>query len=254
MPLEDSLDTDEDERERNAFGAADDEDGDRLLDAFGRLLMRRVRDPAIRDWDGILDGRMRDMRSRWLQRRLELLTTEQRAVLRDLIPEIVDTTLHYLLYALEDEDSVSVGKRAGGAAVADIRQVAAGDLQGYLYEWAPRFSAERHGEPDSGPAVAVARYAVLGLPDVLVRRVADDLRGHLADLEGVRDPQVEWDATAQRLLVRVGIAECARRVWGDGPFAEFVLEHVLDTATGRPKPGIRVELLDIIPAPEPSSQ
>ena len=64
---------------------------------------------------------------------------------------------------------------------------------------------------------------------------------------------VPWSA-ALRAYRRVGITERARREWGDGPFADFVQEHVLDTATGRPQPGIRVELLGITPAAEPDQR
>ena len=61
---------------------------------------------------------------------------------------------------------------------------------------------------------------------------------------------MDWDDASQRLLVRLGITEYARRVWGDRAFAEFVAEHVLDTAMGRPQPGMRVEVLDVAPVPE----
>ena len=158
-----------------AEGDEQAEQNERLLNVLGQLLMRRVRDAAIRDWDAILGGRMRSAWSRWVQKRLESLTEEQRAQVQDLVPDIVDTTLHHLLCTLEQADSVAVGVRASGAAVADNREAAAGDLHGYLSAWVSRFSAERHGEPHPGPTVALARFAVLGLPDVLARRVTDDV-------------------------------------------------------------------------------
>ncbi len=76
--------------------------------------------------------------------------------------------------------------------------------------------------------------------------VQAELTHQARDLDDLAAPGLNADAIRR-------VAERARRVWGIVPFAEFVQEHVLDTTTGRPQPGIRVELLDITPVAEPSS-
>ena len=79
------------------------------LEAFGMFLMRRVRDKAIADWDKIVSGEMKGDSAARVQRELAEYGAEDIEVLRRLIPQIVDTTLHHLLWALEqDEQHVKV--------------------------------------------------------------------------------------------------------------------------------------------------
>ena len=63
---------------------------------------------------------------------------------RRLIPVVVDATLHHLLWTLEHWPEVHLGVTLPVEAVSDVRQVALGALQGYLYDWIPRFSQEAH--------------------------------------------------------------------------------------------------------------
>ncbi len=71
------------------------------LDRFGELLMRRVRDEAIDDWDMIINGRMRGEGVEHIRAKLSAFGPHQVDVLRWLIPQIVDSTLHDLLWWLE---------------------------------------------------------------------------------------------------------------------------------------------------------
>jgi hypothetical protein len=64
------------------------------------------------------------------------------AVVRRLIPIIVDATLHHLLWTLEQWPNVRVAIATDSGSVDDIRTVTLGELQGYLYNWIPRFSKE----------------------------------------------------------------------------------------------------------------
>jgi hypothetical protein len=48
------------------------------------------------------------------------------------------------LVAFEQWPEVTIGVTAGSERVDDIRTAALGDLQGYLYQWIPRFSGERY--------------------------------------------------------------------------------------------------------------
>lgn len=115
------------------------------LDYFGSLIATRVRDEAIRDWDMILDGGMKDSDSQAIRARIDRLQMSGAALelLSDLIPRIVDTTLHHLLWTLEQEESLDVAVRIESGVVSNLREVSDG-LAGELCEWIPRFSKERH--------------------------------------------------------------------------------------------------------------
>lgn len=120
------------------------------LDRFGELLMRRIRDEAISDWDMILDGTMKDERSQKVRAELAGLDfdSSQVAFIRWLIPQVVDTTLHHLLWTLEQEETVNVAVKTEGAEIASLREASDG-LAGELYSedgWIARFSKERKGE------------------------------------------------------------------------------------------------------------
>ena len=75
---------------------------------------------------------------------LAALDPDQVAVVRRLIPVVVDATSHHLLWTLEQWPEVHLGVTLPVEAVSDVRQVALGDLQGYLYDWIPCFSQEAH--------------------------------------------------------------------------------------------------------------
>lgn len=119
------------------------------LDHFGELLMRRVRDEVIDDWDMIINGRMRGESAQHVRAKLSAFGPHQVDVLRWLIPQIVDTTLHDLLWWLEQEKSVDVAVKTPSGVIPSIREVSDG-LAGELYTdrgWIARFSRKPHVEP-----------------------------------------------------------------------------------------------------------
>lgn len=111
----------------------------KFLDQFGEILMQRVRDEAIEQWEMTLDGKMKSENS---QRLYSLVAASgQSQLINELVPQIVDTTLHHLLWTLEQEDSIDISvsnddKRVSLKALSD-------GLPGELYTvdgWISRFS------------------------------------------------------------------------------------------------------------------
>src|SRR5207302_220548 len=96
------------------------------LDEFGALLMKRVRDKAIREWDMIVDGRMRDADSERIRKMLSALDTEGLAVLHAVIPRVADTTLHHLLWTLEEVKHVRIVVETEAGLVPDLARVSDG--------------------------------------------------------------------------------------------------------------------------------
>ncbi|MGA3282913.1 MAG: epimerase [Verrucomicrobiota bacterium] len=113
------------------------------LDKFGELLMKRVRDKAIGDWERFISGEMKGATAERVQQQIVSLTPEQRDTLCNLIPLIVDTTLHHLLFTAEQERSLQlIIDNPGESAAHNLRDISDG-LSGELYGkhgWIARFS------------------------------------------------------------------------------------------------------------------
>ncbi len=86
------------------------------LDYFGVNLMAYVRDPAIREWDRVLDGTAKGVIAQAAGKKLSGMTGKQKDALRWLIPQIVDVTLHHMLWWLDREESIDVLAKVGQAA------------------------------------------------------------------------------------------------------------------------------------------
>ncbi len=116
------------------------------LDVFGSLLMRRVRDRTISEWDKIVDGQMKGLTAEHVQEILVPFDAQQVEALHQLIPRIVDTSLHYLLWMLEQEKSVSISVRTDTEVVPNLQEISDG-LAGELYGqrgWITKFSKQRY--------------------------------------------------------------------------------------------------------------
>jgi len=116
------------------------------LDSFGKLLAEAVRDPTIRQWDKLVAGSLKGVTADRLRAQIDALGEDERRLLERLIPQIVDTALHHLLWSLEQPGPVEVSVRTPEGVVASLREVSDG-LAGELYDWIPRFSKERYEAP-----------------------------------------------------------------------------------------------------------
>lgn len=116
-------------------------DNKRALDLFGEVLMNRIRDEAIDDWERIFQGKMKDNESKKILDALESFNPVQVKFIIDLFPKIVDTTLHHFLWTLEQEDINVIVKLEDNKSL-NIREISDG-LIGELYNedgWISRFS------------------------------------------------------------------------------------------------------------------
>src|SRR5262249_25803912 len=97
---------------------------DKALDTFGKMLMQGVRDRVLRHWQMVIEGKMEDTESRRIFE--EIHRKSGADAVSELAPKIIDTTLHYLLCMLEDEQSLSLSVDAGDAVTKNIRDVSDG--------------------------------------------------------------------------------------------------------------------------------
>ena len=114
------------------------------LDYFGEMIVRKVRDTAIDEWDDTIDGKMKSGRAQRVRESLSDFGAERLGILHWLVPQIVDTTLHHLLWTLEQEARVEVAVRTPSSVVPNLRDASDG-LAGDLYGdrgWIARFSSK----------------------------------------------------------------------------------------------------------------
>ncbi len=112
------------------------------LDLFGRILMTKVRDKAVVDWRKIVDGSMKGEMAEKNHDALASFSEGQRKVFLSLVPSVVDTVLHHLLWTLEQQQDVAIHIRVDGEDVQDLKEISDG-LPGELYStegWIARFS------------------------------------------------------------------------------------------------------------------
>ncbi|MDB6035557.1 MAG: hypothetical protein JWM16_5895 [Verrucomicrobiales bacterium] len=78
------------------------------LDKFGGILMKKVRDKSITDWEKIFGGEMRGRTAERVQNQLDSFDSVQMEALMKILPHIVGTTLHHLLWTLSQDPSVKL--------------------------------------------------------------------------------------------------------------------------------------------------
>lgn len=113
------------------------------LDKFGQLLMKRVRDEAVTDWKMMIDGRMKGASAEKVREFLGRLSEADKKLFSQLIPGVVDTVLHHLLWTVEQESDLYVGVETDNG-IENLREISDG-LPGELYSdegWIARFSKE----------------------------------------------------------------------------------------------------------------
>ena len=120
-----------------------------VLDDFGALLIRSVRDISIRHWNLVIDGKMKDSHSQEIHGNLAGYSPGQTECIRRIVSMVVDTTIHNVLCMVEQNERISVRIETEGQTVAALTEISDG-LAGELYTadgWIERFTTEYYEEP-----------------------------------------------------------------------------------------------------------
>jgi hypothetical protein len=121
-----------------------DTTGHSALDELGRLLMERVRDPSIAQCDKLVQGELKTALSKKINDSLTGQSVDH-AVVHDLIPVIVDTTIAYLLNMIDQEDAIDIVIRLQSSKPLFLKPLEDG-LEGWLYGddgWIKKLSSQR---------------------------------------------------------------------------------------------------------------
>ena len=112
------------------------------IDEFGELLVRLVRDKAIRACDGIVSGKRPDVVARHCREHLSGKVDD----VEKIIPDIVDTTVAALLEAL-DQGLLPLIYVGSGEQPTDLYNDGRGELVGWYLGadgWRSQHSKERY--------------------------------------------------------------------------------------------------------------
>ena len=116
------------------------------LEKFGEVLIQKVRDEAIEQWDRTLDGTSTAPALKKVRDALSPLSAAQNVELKKIVSQVVDTTIHHLLWTLEQDSFITVQVKLKTGTVDNISSVSDG-LAGELYSddgWIRKYSRERY--------------------------------------------------------------------------------------------------------------
>ena len=114
---------------------------DKCLEEFGEIFIKEVRDRTIDLFDRKMQGLMRSKESQLLFERMNKLNEEQKSLIRDIIPQIVDLSMYNMLDLFEEHDEFQV--IVGGENIADVSDGLSGEL--YTSDgWIEKFSGQRY--------------------------------------------------------------------------------------------------------------
>ncbi|HVU10279.1 MAG TPA: hypothetical protein VHD90_03335 [Phototrophicaceae bacterium] len=114
---------------------------EKLFERFGEHLMHMVRDKEIHYAEAFLDQKA--PAAYGYKEYLDTLSPAQIEFLKKFAVNCINGTIHDFLYMLEDADWIHVRLENADTVLEDIRRVASGDLQGYTFIWAERYSKKR---------------------------------------------------------------------------------------------------------------
>ena len=108
-----------------------------ILDEFGKILIKEVRDNVIDAMNERIDGERKGITAQLIQKKIAILNNEQIEILKWLIPEIVDFSLDSMLFMFEGHPDLQLVFQG-----VDLKEVSDG-LSGELYTedgWIQKFS------------------------------------------------------------------------------------------------------------------
>ena len=108
-----------------------------ILNEFGKILIKEVRDNVINSMNESIDGKRKGIAAQLIKKKIAILNEEQIEVLKELILEIVDCSLDSILFMIEGDPELQLIFQG-----VDLKEVSDG-LSGELYTedgWIQKFS------------------------------------------------------------------------------------------------------------------
>lgn len=113
-----------------------------LLDEFGELIIKDVRDEQIFKHDAALSSALKSKHANWMRENLKDFTPRQLDVLRKIVVRSIDGTIQNFLWTFEQNKKITIDGRLLSEQIINIAELSDG-LSGELYSedgWIFRFS------------------------------------------------------------------------------------------------------------------
>lgn len=107
------------------------------LNDFGKVFMNEVRDITIHEINMIIDNKSKGDYLKEFNDAILYFSNDEKELIKHLIPRIVDTTLHYMLFMIEQHDEISL--KFENEELKNISDGLCGELYGYD-GWIKKFS------------------------------------------------------------------------------------------------------------------
>lgn len=109
------------------------------LNDFGKYIIQEVRDITIDEINIIIDNNLNGEYLEKFHNVISNLSSEERNLIKNLVPRIVDTTLHYMLFMIEQHQEISLNFE--NEELKDISDGLCGELYGND-GWIRKFSTK----------------------------------------------------------------------------------------------------------------
>ncbi len=113
-----------------------------LLDLLGKQIIDEARDNPILMALSIINAKNQREYNKEKGELFSNMEETEREMVKKLIYEVVDMVLHNLLLTFENSDFATINLSKDGKTIKDIRNATSGGLQGYIFEWAEKFSKQ----------------------------------------------------------------------------------------------------------------
>lgn len=111
------------------------------LDKFGKLIVQSLRDRALEQNEMLLRGQLKGLPMQHLQERIAKLSPDEKALIHDVVVDLLDTALHDVLFSIQEAHDSNSGIEilVDGQNVAEISGMLNGELLG-PDGWISKFS------------------------------------------------------------------------------------------------------------------
>ena len=114
------------------------------LDTFGRFIVENLRDKQIDNFKGLMEGRWRAKSIQNLQNNLSRFDNAEKAIIKELVEDILTKTMHDLLFAIHEESDLETGLKVlvDGENIAEVSE----GLHMEIYDeegWIQKFSRHK---------------------------------------------------------------------------------------------------------------
>jgi len=105
----------------------------KILNQFGEIMISEVRDEAIEKFEKIASGRIKSVTAKEIQAKLQLFSSDQIKIMREIIVNSIDDAVHNFLWMIEQHDELEVTLGEGEFSIKENINKLSDGLSGEIY-------------------------------------------------------------------------------------------------------------------------